>query len=274
MMQNIRGKKALVTGAATGIGRAIAIALAREGADLYLVDIDEAGLVATAREASGHGVEAVTHICDLTQSGEIIAMVNALLQRWGRLHILVNNAGAAYYGPTHAMTAAQWRRILSVNLLAPIELVYELLPTLAAQEQAHIVNVCSVFGLVTFRKGAAYQTSKFGLVGLSAALRAEYSHDGFGVTALCPGFVRTAMIETFATSDADQRRHKVPSWACLSADAVAAKAIGAIRNNRGLVVVSLSARLWWWLARLSPSFCDWLTREGWRGKRKLHIVRP
>jgi 3-oxoacyl-[acyl-carrier protein] reductase len=268
-MRDIRGKKALVTGAASGIGRAIAIALAREGADLFLVDIDEVGLAATASKASGHGIETVTHICDLAEGGEITAMVNTLLRRWGRLHILVNNAGAAYYGPTHAMTAAQWRRILSVNLLAPIELVHKLLPTLVAQDQAHILNVCSVFGLVTLRKGAAYQTSKFGLVGLSAALRAEYSRGGFGVTALCPGFVRTTMIETFATRGANQRRRSIPSWACLSADAVAAEAIGAIRNNRGLVVVPFPARLLWWLARLSPGLVDWLTREGWRCKRKL-----
>ena len=100
-------------------------------------------------------------------------------------------AGVAYYGATLDMTAEQWERIMAVNLLAPIQLIRALLPTLIAQDEAHVVNVGSIFGLVPLRKGAAYQTSKFGLVGLSAALRAEYGRD-IGVTALCPGFVRCA----------------------------------------------------------------------------------
>jgi NAD(P)-dependent dehydrogenase (short-subunit alcohol dehydrogenase family) len=86
------------------------------------------------------------------------------------------------------MTGEQWQRIMAVNLLAPIRLVHELLPLLLVAEEAHILNVSSMFGLATWRKTAAYQTSKFGLVGFSAALRAEYCSDTFGVTALCPGF--------------------------------------------------------------------------------------
>src|SRR6202023_3217394 len=139
----------------------------------------------------------------LAQSSQITACVQSVLSGWGAPNILVNNAGVAYYGATHEMTAAQWERIMAVNLLAPVQLVRELLPALLAQDEAHVVNVCSVFGLVPLRKGAAYQTSKFGLVGLSAALRAEYGRD-IGVTALCPGFVRTAMLETFATGKPGQ----------------------------------------------------------------------
>jgi 3-oxoacyl-[acyl-carrier protein] reductase len=145
------------------------------------------------------------------------------------------------------------------------------MPTLLAQDEAHIVNVCSIFGLVPLRKGAAYQTSKFGLVGLSAALRAEYGRD-IGVTALCPGFVRTAMLETFATADAGQPRHVIPAWLCASPETVAAAAVRALRRNRGLVVITPAARLLWWLARLSPGLLDWLTRQGWRGKRRKDIA--
>jgi 3-oxoacyl-[acyl-carrier protein] reductase len=268
-MQIIRGKKALVTGAASGIGRALTLALAREGADLYLVDIDEVNLAAVAREARGFGVAVATQVCDLTQPAQISATVRSLLSE-GAPHILVNNAGVAYYGATHDMTAEQWDRIMAVNLLAPLALVRELLPALLAQEEAHILNICSIFGLVPLRKGAAYQTSKFGLVGLSAALRAEYGRD-LGVTALCPGFVRTALLDTFATGDPGRARHVIPAWLCTRPENVAAIAIRAIRRNRGVVVITPAARLLWWLARFAPALLDWLTRQGWRGKRRKRI---
>jgi 3-oxoacyl-[acyl-carrier protein] reductase len=269
-MRVIRGKKALVTGAASGIGRALALALAREGADLYLIDIDEANLAAAAREARALGVTVTTRVCDLTQSSEISAMVRSVLSE-GALNILVNNAGVAYYGATHDMTVEHWDRLMSVNLLAPVQLVRELLPSLLAQDEAHVVNVCSIFGLVPLRKGAAYQTSKFGLVGLSAALRAEYGRD-LGVTALCPGFVRTALLETFETGGPGQRRHTIPGWLCATPENVAAAAIRAIRRNKGLVVITPAARLLWWMARFFPGLLDWLTRQGWRGKRRKSIA--
>jgi 3-oxoacyl-[acyl-carrier protein] reductase len=266
-MRVIRGKKALVTGAASGIGRALALALAKEGADLYLIDRDEVKLAATARDAQGLGVSVATRVCDLRQPSAITAMVQSVLSGWGALNILVNNAGIAYYGATHDMTAEQWEQIMAVNLLAPIQLVRELMPTLLAQDEAHVVNVCSIFGLVPLRKGAAYQASKFGLVGLSAALRAEYGRE-IGVTALCPGFVRTAMLETFATGKPGQQRHAIPAWLCASPEQVAAVAIRAIRGNKGLVVITPAARVLWWMARLSPGLLDWVTRQGWRGKRR------
>jgi 3-oxoacyl-[acyl-carrier protein] reductase len=162
---------------------------------------------------------------------------------------------------------------MAVNLMTPITLVRELLPLLAAQDEAHILNVASIFGLVTMRKGAAYQASKSGLVGFSAALRAEYDRPGFGVSVLCPGFVRTAMIESFDTGAPGQARHVLPGWATVTPEAVARAAIRAIRRDRGLVVISLPARLLWWLSRLSPSLFDWLTREGWRRRGKLDIPR-
>jgi 3-oxoacyl-[acyl-carrier protein] reductase len=273
-MQVIRGKKALVTGAAAGIGRAIALALAREGADIFLVDIDDVKLASVAREAQSFGVRVLTGVCDLTQPTQISATVKAVQTRWGELDILVNNAGVAYYGPTHEMTAEQWSSMLSINLLAPIQLTRELLPVLAAQEEAHILNVCSYLGLVPMRKAAAYQTTKFGLVGFSLALRAEYGRGQIGVTAFCPGFARTAMIETFATGAPGQRRPVVPSWACTTAEKIAERAVEAIRRNQGIVVVTLLARLSWWTERFFPGALDWLMRKGWRAPRRIDIARP
>jgi len=266
-MRVFRGKKALVTGAASGIGRAIALALAREGADLFLIDIKRDELDAVAREARGQGVNAIAAVHDLADPDEIAAAIDRLRDAWNRLNILVNNAGITYYGHTHLMTPEQRNRIIAVNLLAPIQLTHALLPILLAAEDAHILNVCSIFGLVTWRKAAAYQTSKYGLVGLTAALRAEYCSQNFGVTALCPGFVRSSLFEGAATDRAD-RDLRVPGWICASPEQTAAKAVRAIRSNKALVLVTPVAHLYWRLGRLWPGLVDWLMREGWRRRGK------
>ena len=146
--REIRGKKTLITGAASGIGRALAVRLAREGADLFLLDIDQAGLSEVVAETSQYGVEVIGRYCDLSQPQQITASINALLERWGTLDILVNNAGVCWYGPTLKMTGEEWDRLLAVNLDAPLQLTRELLPILTSRPDAHILNVASICGLV------------------------------------------------------------------------------------------------------------------------------
>jgi 3-oxoacyl-[acyl-carrier protein] reductase len=260
-MKTIRGRKALVTGAASGIGRAIALVLAREGADLFLIDIDTEKLKAVAEEARAAGVEVVTRECDLAEPTQITAAVTALTTEWGALNILINNAGLTYYGPADAMSAAQWRRVMAVNLLAPMQLFRELLPLLAAADEAHVVNVASMFGLMPWRKAAAYQTSKHGLVGFTRALRAEFQRNHFGITALCPGFVHTGLL--------DDSARNAPAWISTTPEAVAAKCILAIRRNRGFVLITPAAHLYWRLWRLAPGLVDWMLREGWRKKGRI-----
>jgi 3-oxoacyl-[acyl-carrier protein] reductase len=264
-MRTIRGRKALVTGAAAGIGRAIALALAREGADLFLIDIDAEKLQAVAEEARRVGVTVIADVCDLSRPAEISAAVKRLAAAWGGLNILINNAGLTYYGPTEAMTAEQWRQIMAVNLLAPVQLVHELLPLLAAAEEAHVVNMCSMFGVAPWRKAAAYQTSKYGLVGFTAALRAEFEREHFGITALCPGFVRTALL------DGNANERAAPAWISTTPEKVAAKTITAIRRKRGLVLITPAAHFYWRFFRVAPRLVDWLLREGWRRRDRLRV---
>ena len=264
-MKLIRGKKALVTGATSGIGRAIAMALAREGADVFLTDLDADKLEQAAREARAHGVTAATAVCDLAEPAAVSGLVRSVLTEWRGLNILINNAGLTYYGATHAMTDEQWSSIMSVNLLAPVQLVRELLPTLLKADEAHIVNVCSMFGLTPWRKVTAYQTTKYGLVGFTQALRTEYQRPYFGVTALCPGFVaQTSLLERAQVQE-------VPAWICASPETVAAKAIRAIRRNRGLVLVTPATHVYWRLARIAPGLVDWLLREGWRRRGRIGV---
>ncbi len=267
-MKVIRGKKALVTGAAFGIGRSIALALAREGADLFLIDIDEAGLATVVEEIRMIGVEVIGKTCDVADADQLTASITALMDSWGKLDILVNNAGVFYYGRTERMTEKEWDHLLAVNLGAPIRFTCRLLPILRAQPEAHILNISSVAGLVPARKMAAYQTSKFALVGLSEALRAEYGPYGLGVTVLCPGFVKTKMLDSALKQNRVTEGHILLAFLQVSPDLVAKRAIKAIRKNHRIVVISVFARFLWFLHRYSPFIFDiW---GHMRSRRKKH----
>jgi short-subunit dehydrogenase len=270
-MKVIRGKKALVTGAGSGIGKAIALELARQGVDLFLVDIDQSSLDETTQIARQLGVNTVKHCCDLADAAQIQAAVDRVQQDWGVLHILVNNAGITFYGRTEDMSADQWERLLAVNLLAPTRLIYLLLPMLRGQDEAHILNICSIAGIVPSRKLAAYITSKHGLVGLSLALRAEYNGRGLGVTALCPGLVKTNLFER-ARRDG-MLTSKIPNADRLAttSEHVARCAIQGIRRNRRIVLITWSGRLYCWTYRWAASLIDW--RQQRRGAARKSTVK-
>jgi NAD(P)-dependent dehydrogenase (short-subunit alcohol dehydrogenase family) len=255
-MKVIRGKAALVTGAASGIGRAIAVRLAREGARVCLLDIDEPGLAAAAAEVRALGVEALVRTCDVSDPLQNTAAVRWLRDQWGAVDILVNNAGVTYYGCTAMMTADAWNRLLAINLHAPLQFTRELLPVLLKRDEAHIVNVASICGLVGLARVAAYSTSKFALVGFSEALRHECGRLGLGVTALCPGLVDTQLF-TSALRGKDLKEPKTPPrWALITAESVAYRAIRAIYRNERLVVMQPMSRLLYVLKRFTPGLLD------------------
>lgn len=266
-MKHLRGKRALITGAASGIGRAVALELARNGTHLFLVDIDAAGLEGVAAEARALGVETIVHVADLTQPAQITVAVERVLALRGGPDILVNNAGIAYYGPTHKMTVGQWDRLLGVNLLAPLQLTRELLPSLLERTEAHVLNVCSISGLVAGGRFAAYHVSKFGLVGFSEALRAEYGRRGLGVTALCPGPVLTNLYKSAMSGRSDRAVPSPPAWLCVSEESVARSAVRAIRRNRRMVLVGLLAQVLFQLKRFLPGMLDLIQHIGRRKKQ-------
>jgi 3-oxoacyl-[acyl-carrier protein] reductase len=260
-MKVIRGKRALVTGAASGIGRAMTLALAREGADLYLLDIDESGLANVAVEARGLGVRVTTVTCDLACPGVARSAADELLRVWGGLDILINNAGTSYHGNTDTMSDEQWDRVLALNLHSPLQLTRRLLPALLSSGDAHVVNVCSVLGLVAVPRFTAYQTSKYGLVGFSESLRAEYTSRGLGVTALCPGFVQTNIFRAMVDGTGGRPMRAPPRLFMASPEQVAARAIRAIYRNHGVVPVTFLANLMWRLKRWLPGLWDLANRR-------------
>jgi short-subunit dehydrogenase len=268
-MKTIRGKRALITGAASGIGREIARQLALEGVHVYLLDVDADGLSSVVRDAQVCGVDAVGACCDLTQPAEITAALADMRDAWGAIDILVNNAGVCFYGPTEKMTAAQWDWLMGINLLAPIQITRELLPTLLSQPESHVLNVCSIAGLIGGPRTCAYHVSKFGLVGFSEALRAEYGRKGLGVTALCPGPVQTNLYRDGQCGKKDRSIPEPPAWLCASVERVATKAVRAIRQNQRFVLITPLAHTLFNTKRFAPWFIDWMNHIGRRKKRTI-----
>jgi 3-oxoacyl-[acyl-carrier protein] reductase len=259
-MKTLRGRTAFVTGAASGIGRAIAIALAREGVNVVLTDHDVVGLESTQNEAAKLGVGASKAVCDLTQPEEIRKLLDQLFPA-GPLHILVNCAGIALYGQQRSVSDGDWRNLMAVNLLAPMQITTHLMNVLARGDEAHIVNMSSIFGLIPGRGLAAYQASKYGLVGFTLAMRSDYHRRNFGVSVICPGFVKTPMIEANYS-----RMPRLPAWLFTTPEHVAQATVDAIKRDRGLVIITFAARIMWYFNRFFPGLLDLLNREGWRSR--------
>ena len=265
-MKTLAGKTALVTGAASGIGRAIALELARQHVDLFLVDRDHQRLAQTADDVRQRHPQVTAHVADLTRTEDIQGIVERLLKRSNGVDILVNNAGIAFHGSTHNMTDEHWDRVIAVNMTAPILLTRKLLPAMLGRDEAHILNVCSIAGLVAAPRTCAYHASKYGMVGFSESLRAEYGPRGLGVTALCPGFVRTDIFRSALVASQGKPAPTPPAILTTTPERVARRAIRAIRRAEGVVVITPFAHAMWRFKRFAPGLFDFLQQF----RRKRH----
>lgn len=221
-----------------------------------MIDIDGAGLQRTLQDIQNLGVEAISFTCNIADKRELSRTLDGLVATWPEVDILVNNAGVTYRGSSHEMTQQEWEQLLAVNLLGPIQIAQRLIPLLLARPEAHVLNVCSLLGLCGISKFSAYCASKSGLVGYTEALRAEYLGSQLGVTALCPGFVRTPLIASVPGPHGRRRERSTPRWLCTTPEVIANRSIKAIRRNQGLVVVTPLAHVLWRLKRFMPSLFE------------------
>lgn len=193
----LRGGVAVITGAASGIGAALSVDLARRGMHLALVDVDATGLAATATQAAAAGVAVSTHVMDVADHAAVAGLPAAVLAAHQRVTVLVNNAGVALGGLFEQVDAGDFDWLMAINFGATVRLTRAFLSVLAREDAAQVVNVSSIFGIIAPPGQTAYAASKFAVRGFSEALRHELAMSGspVGVTIVHPGGVRTAISE-------------------------------------------------------------------------------
>lgn len=190
---SLKGKTALVTGGARGIGRAIAFALAREGASVVLCDVHLEEAKAVVAELRGKGAEALAVKADVACAEEVEALVKAALERFGKVDILVNNAGLTRDGLLVRMKDEDWDLVLGVNLKGAFHCTRAVLRPMLKQRGGKIINIASVVGIRGNAGQANYAASKAGLIGLTKATAREVAARGISVNAVAPGFIETGM---------------------------------------------------------------------------------
>lgn len=250
-VRDLRGKNVFLTGAASGIGRATAIAAARQGASLFLTDVDQAGLVDVAAEITASGGDvAYAAPVDVSDHEAVRAMATEITAQHGAMDVVMNIAGIASWGTISAMPHSTWQRVVDVNLMGPIAVLeYLVPPMIEAGRGGQVVNVSSAAGIIGMPWHAAYSASKFGLRGVSEVLRFDLARHRIGVSLVCPGGVDTGLTETVQIAGVDNAS---PQFRKLQAhfrrravtpEQAAAAILRAVRRNRYWVYTSPDIRI-------------------------------
>jgi NAD(P)-dependent dehydrogenase (short-subunit alcohol dehydrogenase family) len=193
-MESVRDKVAVVTGGASGIGRALCVAFAREGARVVVADLDAAGMADTVAAVSQVGSRAIAVKTDVSRLGDVQALADRAFGEFGAVHVLCNNAGVALWGGLESATHRDWEWAMGVNLWGVIHGIEAFVPRMIARkEPGHIVNPASMAGLIASQGLGVYNTTKYAVVGLSETLQKDLRGYGIGVSVLCPMGVKTAI---------------------------------------------------------------------------------
>jgi len=244
-------RRCLITGAASGIGRATALAAARRGAELHLTDLDAAGLAETARLVGADGGTVLSaEPLDITDHDGVLALAARVHAAHGSVDVVMNVAGTSTWGTIDHLTHSDWEQMIDIDLRGPISVLEAFVPPMIeAGRGGHVVNVSSAAGLLGLPWHAAYSAAKFGLRGVSEVLRFDLRQHRIGVSLVCPGGVATPLVETAnirgVDTDAPQVRALRERFErrAVSPEHVAAKIIEGIERDRYLVFTSADIRL-------------------------------
>ncbi len=252
-MKDFAGRVAAVTGTGSGIGRALAIELARCGSHLALSDIDEVGMAETVSQCEGSGVKVTADVVDVADRDAVHAWADRVVESHGSVNLIVNNAGVALGSTVEAMSYDDLEWLLDINLWGVIHGTKAFLPHLKASGDGHVVNLSSVFGLISVPSQSAYNTSKFGVRGFTDALRIELDVERCGVSAttIHPGGIKTniarrARMDGSALAgggDLERGRDEFEKALRTSPDKAARQILTAVRRNRRRALIGPDAKV-------------------------------
>jgi NAD(P)-dependent dehydrogenase (short-subunit alcohol dehydrogenase family) len=268
-MKSIQNKLALVTGAGSGIGRATALALAEEGSRVLVTDLVKKSADETAEQIRGRGQWAESYPLDVTDLRRMTEFAGELNNSEGPLDILVNNAGIAVAGLFVDVSPENFKKVMDINMMGVVNGCHAFLPAMVGRgREAHVVNIASMAGYVGVGRMTAYCTTKFAVLGFSECLRAEMAAHGIGVSAICPGLIRTNIVQSGILEsrelDVEAKRSEIESLLVkrnYPPERVARAIIKSIRRNRAVAPVTPEARVFYYAKRWSPWIVSWLARR-------------
>jgi NAD(P)-dependent dehydrogenase (short-subunit alcohol dehydrogenase family) len=267
-MSNLAGKTALVTGAASGIGRATALAFAQRGAGLVICDVNEKGMEQVTGQIRDLGREVFARRVDVASREEMKDFAVAVHERVEAVDILMNNAGVGLAAGLLDTTLDDWEWILGINLWGVIHGCHFFLPAMVRGGRGgHVINVSSSAGFTPSELLLAYCATKFAVLGLSESLRAELRPYGIGVTAVCPGIIHTGIVESArargaqATEVARQQSREMFRRRNYTPERVAENIVKAVQKNRAVAPIAPEAWLMYYLKRFAPGLLAWLNRR-------------
>ncbi|MBF0121538.1 MAG: SDR family oxidoreductase [Desulfobacterales bacterium] len=260
-LRTFDGAVAIITGGASGIGRAFAIELAKRGAHIIIADlqIELAQEVVSIISSKGGKSEAIK--IDVTDFPSVKNLVLETVKKNGRLDYMFNNAGIVIIGEVCSLSIDDWERIISVNLKGVIHGVQAAYPAMRSQGFGHIINTSSMAGLsFVFNPFiSSYVATKYAVVGISVALRAEAKSNGIRVSVICPGAVRTPILrggkfgKIFFNITSDNLEKAMEKLKPMPVDIFACKAVNSIAKNKAIIIIPGWWKIFWWLSRLSPT---------------------
>jgi short-subunit dehydrogenase len=279
-IRTYRGAVAVITGGASGIGKALGEALARRGAEVVLADrqAELAGEVAVGIRSAGGKATAVA--LDVRDFPAFDALVRDVVRTRGRLDYLFNNAGIGIVGRAHLYQVDHWNRVIDVNIRGVTNGIQAAYATMVDQGFGHIVNTASLAALMPCPGLASYSAAKHAVLGLSTSLRAEAATAGVRVSVLCPGLVRTAALdwgkyhEVLEHIDPDVQRKEIERLRPMAASAFAEAALRSVAANKAVIVIPARWTAVWWLNRLSPQLGLFVARKTFERRVDLFLRGP
>ena len=264
-MKNLQGLVVAITGAGSGIGRALAEELARHGCRLSLSDINQEAAMETAKPLMQNGIEVMVQRVDVGSAEDIALWAEATQKHFGQVNMIINNAGVALSGAVNALSVADYEWIMRINFWGVIYGTKSFLPLLEASGNGHVVNISSVFGLTSQPLMSGYNASKVAVRGFTESLRQDLELSGSCVTATCvhPGGIKTniaksarvdSSVSTITGRDASDATREFEMSFFTSPEKAARIIVKAIQGNKRRVLVGPDARLYDWCARLMPAF--------------------